>query len=127
MNAFYEVKTDKNIEEAISALKENIKSVGFGVLWELNFKDKVKEKGFELGNVFYLLDVCNPEIASQILNRNIEMGYVLPCKIVIYEKEHSNYIGVLKPTTLVNLIDGQFSEEAKEIETKLISVLEMSK
>lgn len=127
MNAFYEVKTDKKIEDVISSIKENIKKAKFGVLWELNFQNKIRDKGFELEHVFYLLDVCNPEIASKILKENMEMGYVLPCKIVVYEKGEQNYIGLLKPTALVDLIDERFSDEAKEIEKDLIDVIESSK
>ncbi len=44
MNAVYEVTTNKTIEEAVAAIKSNIKDFGFGVLWELNFKDKIEEK-----------------------------------------------------------------------------------
>lgn len=128
MNAVYEVTTNKTIEEAVAAIKSNIKDFGFGVLWELNFKDKIEEKkGFHIDNVFYLLDICNPKLASSILQKNIQLGYVLPCKVVIYEKNAQTYIGILNPTTLVELIDDSFMEEAKKVEENLIKIVELSR
>lgn len=119
MSSFVSYSTDKSIEEAVEAIRENIKDVGFGILFELNFQDKIREKGFDVGNIFYMVEVCNPKLASQILETNIEMGFVLPCKLTVYEKDGENYIGLLKPTTLVGMIDDRFADEAVQIEEKL--------
>lgn len=127
MDAVYEVMTDKSVEAAVAAIKVKAKEFGFGALWELNFQDKIEEKGFHLDKIFYLIDLCNPKLASAMLQENIELGYVLPCKVVVYEKNNQNYIGLLKPTMLVDLIDQSFSEQAKMVEENLIKILEMSR
>ena len=35
---------------------------------------------------------------AQVLKENIEIGYILPCKVVVYEKNNDHYLGILKPT-----------------------------
>ena len=78
MDINYKVVTEKNFEEAIESLKESLSKYGFGVLWELNFKDKLQEKGLAFDRNFKILEVCNPKQAQEVLNKNIEVGYFLP-------------------------------------------------
>lgn len=124
MDIFYKLETMKTLSEVVSDLKLNLKENGFGTLFEMNFKDKIKEKGFQLNENFIMLEVCNPSIASEILNQNIEIGYLLPCKVVIYEKDRKNFIGLLKPSTLIDLVDKSFTSIAEEVELTLKEVLQ---
>jgi len=126
MKVFYEVKTNKSLNQVLIDLKKNLQLNSFGVLFELNFKDKIKEKGFYLEPNFIMLEVCNPKIASEILKENIEIGYILPCKVVVYEKNNDHYLGILKPTSLIELIDDSFVEIADEIEKVLMNVVNES-
>lgn len=126
MTTIYKVQTDKSIFDAKNDLVNNLKTIGFGVLFELNFKDKVEEKGFKLANNFIMIDVCNPSTASEILTQNIEMGYILPCKVVIYENNDKRYVGLLKPTIMVDLISPEYRKIAQEIEEKMIKAINLS-
>lgn len=105
MNIYYEKESNKSLEEAIGSLKENLKQNGFGVLWELNFKDKLEEKGLEFKNDFVVLEVCNPKQAKEVLEKNIHIGYVLPCKMVVRTEENKTYIGMTSPEVLIGLFD----------------------
>lgn len=67
MDINYKIKTDKDFNKAVDDLKESLGNHRFGVLWELNFKDKLKEKGLEFNNNFKILEVCNPPQAKQVL------------------------------------------------------------
>lgn len=126
MNTIYKKATKKSLHDAKVDLIENMKSIGFGVLYELNFKEKVKEKGFEITNNFIMMDVCNPATASEILEKNIEMGYVLPCKVVIYEHDDEQFIGLMKPTVMVDLIDETYLDVAKTIEAEMKEAIDKS-
>lgn len=121
MNIKYEVKSEKSFDEAVESLKKSLSENKFGVLYELNFKDKLKEKGLEFDSNFKILEVCNPVQAQEVLNRNIEIGYFLPCKMVVYEKEGSVYIGMIKPTELIQIIgsEEEIIATAKDIENVL--------
>lgn len=128
MNINYEVKTDKPFEKAVEDLKESLGKKSFGVLWELNFKDKLKEKELEFDKNFKILEVCNPKQAKEILDINTEAGYFLPCKMVVYEDNNSVFIGMTKPTSLIETIDdNKVTSIATDIEKKLISSIEEAK
>lgn len=123
MNIKYEVKSEKSFDEAVESLKKSLSENKFGVLFELNFKDKLKEKGLEFESNFKILEVCNPVQAQEVLSRNIEVGYFLPCKMVVYEKEGSVYIGMVKPTEIIQMIG---SEEILAIAKDIENVLKKS-
>lgn len=103
MNLVYEKKTDKNLDEAIDSLKINLKNNEFGVLWELNFKDKLQENDLDFKEDFIVLEVCNPKHAKVVLEKNIHIGYVLPCKMVVRTQNGQTYIGMTNPKSLIDL------------------------
>ncbi|MTI48527.1 DUF302 domain-containing protein [Sporosalibacterium faouarense] len=124
MDINYKVSTSKSFNEAVSSLKENLSNYNFGVLWELNFKDKFNEKGLEFASNFMIFEVCNPSKAKEVLEQNIEIGFFLPCKLVVFEKEDKVFIGMPKPTQLIGMFEEkQLTSVAKEVEEELKSAI----
>jgi len=127
MEIKYERETSKTFEEACESLKINLSDSGFGVLWELNFKDKLQEKGLDFTTNFKIFEVCNPKQAKEILDYNIEIGYFLPCKMVAYEKDSKVYLGMLRPEELIKLSGAKDAEEvAKSVERTLKYAIDKS-
>lgn len=127
MDIIFEKTTDKSLNDAIQSLKENLKEHSFGVLWELNFKDKLEEKGLEFKEDFVVIEVCNPKQAKEVLERNIHIGYVLPCKMVVRTENDKTYIGLLRPESLIGLFDEpDLNEVAKKVEESLKNSIEAS-
>lgn len=128
MDVNYQVKTDKSFDIAIEDLKKSLSNNSFGVLWELNFKDKLKEKGLDFDKNFKVLEVCNPKQAKEVLDKHIEVGYFLPCKMVVYEDNNSVFIGMTKPTSLIGMMnDNELSNIALEVEKELKSAIDEAK
>lgn len=100
----YEVMTSKTFSTAVEDLKKSLSENSFGVLWELNFKEKLEEKGLDFHQNFKVLEVCNPKQAKEVLDRHIEAGYFLPCKMVVYEKENSVFMGMMSPTSMISMM-----------------------
>jgi Uncharacterized conserved protein len=105
MDLNYEVKTSKTFLAAVEDLKKTLSENSFGVLWELNFKDKLAEKGLDFQPNFKVLEVCNPRQAKEVLERDIEVGYFLPCKMVVYEKDNSVFMGMMRPTSMISILE----------------------
>lgn len=128
MDINYKIKTDKSFEKAIEDLKQSLSNHKFGVLYELNFKDKLKEKGLDFDRNFKILEVCNPSQAKQVLEKHIEVGFFLPCKMVVYEDNNSVFVGMLNPTGLIEMMDNnELSDIAAEVERELKSAIDDSK
>lgn len=121
MNVFYEKKTKNSQETTILKLKEALAKVGFGVLWEINFKSKFMEKGFDYAYDFWVFEVCNPKLAIEVLGYNQKSGYMLPCKMSVYESEDGLFVGLAKPSELIGLIED--SKELKNMADKVESIL----
>ena len=127
MGIVYEKSTNKSLTEAISSLESNLKESGFGILWQLNFKDKLQEKGLEFKDDFVILEVCNPKQAKEVLEENIQIGYVLPCKMVVRREGDKTYIGMTSPEVLIGLFEGSdLKEVAKKVEESLKNSIEAS-
>lgn len=120
MGIVYEEKTNKSLNEAIQVLEEKLKENNFGVLWQLNFKDKLSEKGLDFEDNFVVLEVCNPKQAKEVLEKNSHIGYVLPCKMVVRTEKNQTYIGMTSPEILIGLFDElELKDIAKDVEKSL--------
>ena len=47
----YTIETNKNIDEAILSLEQNLKEEKFGILWQFDIKEKLQEKGLDFDQV----------------------------------------------------------------------------
>lgn len=127
MNLIYEKKTEKTLDEAIKSLKENLKENKFGVLLEFNFKDKLKEKGLEFKDDYVVLEVCNPNQAKELLDKNIHIGYVLPCKMVVRTQNNQTYIGLVNPETLIGMFnEPDLNDVVNDVKEALEQAIESS-
>ncbi|MCY9667550.1 DUF302 domain-containing protein [Paenibacillus alginolyticus] len=124
----YTMETAKSPEQAIAALQENLKEEKFGVLWQLDMKEKLNEKGVDFDQTYHILEVCNPVEAKRVLSENSLVGYFLPCKIAVYDEGGTTKIGLPKPTALIGFVENEaLMGIAEDIEKRLIAVIDKSR
>jgi len=124
----FTVKTQKSIDDAVTNLTENLKEIGFGVLETLNFKKILSEKGLEFSDDYRLMEVCNPNLAKQVLEANPDLGLLLPCTIAVYQKDNENFISLARPTSLLSMAsDENLKISGEEIEDGLIKIIKNTK
>ena len=57
----------------------------------------------------------------------MEVGYFLPCKVVVYEKDNSVFVGMLKPTMLIDMVGKKDLQDiAEEVEEELKKAIDMT-
>lgn len=128
MNFSHTVKTQKNIDEAIATLTEDLKEIGFGVLEILDFKKILLEKGVDFADNYRLMEVCNPNLAKQVIEQSPDLGLLLPCTIAVYQKDGENFISLARPTSLLAMAsESNLKFSGEEIENNLIKILEKAK
>jgi len=82
---------------------------------------------FELEDDFVVLEVCNPKQAKDVLDYNINIGYVLPCKMVVRRENNKTYIGMLRPEVLIGLFESpELKSVAQKVEESLRNSIEAS-
>ena len=81
------VQLEMGFEGAMARTREALKAEGFGVLSEIDMKEKLKEKlGVDFRN-YVILGACNPPLAYKTLQQDINIGLLLPCNVSVYETD----------------------------------------
>ncbi|WP_026688812.1 DUF302 domain-containing protein [Alteribacter aurantiacus] len=125
MSFDFTVKTDKNPVEVVNDLEMSLKDESFGVLWSFNVKEKLEEKGLGYDDDYYILEVCNPKDAKHVLELTKMTGYFLPCKVVVYTHNGETFVGMPKPTSLMEHVDNpEVRTAANDVEQRLITCIE---
>ncbi|QRG70469.1 DUF302 domain-containing protein [Brevibacillus choshinensis] len=129
MEFHYTVQSNKTIEAVIESLDAQLKEEQFGILWQLDLTQKLRDKGIEdYTRPFHILEVCNPHEAAKVLSHNELVGYFLPCKIVVYADQSHVHIGLPRPSALIGFLNStQLTQIAEDIEQTLIRVIEKAK
>jgi len=97
-NYAYSVKTDLTFDEAIAKATDELKKNGFGILTEIDVKDTLKKKIDLDFRRYRILGACNPRLASQALQAELEIGLLLPCNVIVYENDdHTATVSFLSP------------------------------
>ena len=80
-------EVNKSFKDAIEAVKASLKNEGFGVISEIDLKDKFKEKlGIDFRN-YTILGACNPSMAHEAIQHEGNIGVLLPCNVLVQEIE----------------------------------------
>ena len=124
MKIIYKKKSKEPVELIVNRLKENLADTNFGILWELDLKDKINSKGIEFENNYLIFEICNPQMAKEILDIDLDIGVFLPCKVVVYSENNETVIGMAKPTMLVDLVDTSARKIAVFLENQLQEVID---
>lgn len=90
--------------EAVTQVKAALALAGFGQLTEIDVQSKLKEKiGVEM-EPYVILGMCNPALAHQALLIETEIGLLLPCNVIVYEKEGVVRIAAQKPSLMAEVV-----------------------
>src|SRR5210317_1261734 len=77
-----------DFKEILEKVVDNLKDVGFGVITEIDMKEKLKEKLDIDYKRYVILGACNPGFAYEAIQMEEEIGVLLPCNVVIIDKEN---------------------------------------
>ena len=110
----------KVVEEVTARLKEQ----GFGVLTTIDVREKFKEKlGIDFKK-YVILGACHPANAHKAILAEEDIGLLLPCNVIVYEKDGGTTVSVIRPTVAMQMIGNPALQRiAEDVEAKLENVL----
>jgi len=117
--------TDYSFEQAIEKVTIELKKEGFGVLTTIDVKDTLKKKIDVDFKKYTILGACNPKLAHSALQVEEELGLLLPCNVIVYEKKDKTVVSIFDPRVMTIVIENpEMKPVAEEVRTKLQRVLE---
>ena len=117
---------DYTFDETITKVTEELKKEGFGILTEIDVKETLKKKLDVDFRKYKILGACNPPFAYKALQAEETLGVLLPCNVVVQEKENGKVkVSVVNPMESMQAVKNPALEEiAAEVSSKLQKVLE---
>jgi uncharacterized protein (DUF302 family) len=95
---------DQPFDVALQRTREALKAEGFGVLCEIDIREKLKEKlGVEFAN-YVILGACNPPLAYRALQEEMNLGLLLPCNVVVYEKDSKSFVAAINASKMLSIV-----------------------
>ncbi len=111
-------------DQAIEKVTGELKKEGFGVLTTIDVRDTLKKKINVDFTRYVILGACNPPFAHQSLLAEEELGLLLPCNVIVYEKEGKTRVSIFDPMAMTALIDNpKIAPVAQQVREKLQRVL----
>ena len=118
------VSTDKSVSDAAAALQAAVQANHFGVMHVHDLKESMIKKGVEFGRECLVFEVCQPQQAKKVLDRNLSVSTALPCRISIYEEDGRTILATLKPTALLAMFHTpQPQEVAQEVGNTIVKIM----
>jgi len=112
-------------DQTVEKVTDELKKEGFGVLTTIDVKETLKKKLNVDFKRYVILGACNPPFAHQALQAEEEIGLLLPCNVVVYEKGDKTVVSAFDPMTMLKIVDNPgIKSVAAEIQSRLKRVIE---
>jgi uncharacterized protein (DUF302 family) len=119
---------DLPYKETVEKVRTALKEEGFGVLCEIDIKEKLKEKLAADFRNYVILGACNPPLAYKTLQQEIGIGLLLPCNVVVYEADEAgkSVVAAIDAKTMLSVVganNATINTVASEVNEKLSRVV----
>ncbi len=112
-------------DEALERVPELLKAEGFGILTQIDVQATIKQKlGLDFRR-YRILGACNPKLAHQALSQVLEVGVLLPCNVVVYERDDGKtVVRAVDPMQTIAAALPALAPIATEVRARLARALE---
>lgn len=87
MNYYFVKETTLDFDAAVEKVTGLLKEQGFGIITQIDVKETFKQKINEDFRKYKILGACNPTFAFKAIGNEPLIGLLLPCNVVVQEKE----------------------------------------
>lgn len=105
-----------NFAEIREKVIENLKDVGFGVITEIDMKEKLKEKLDVDFKNYVILGACNPGFAYEAIQMEEELGVLLPCNVVLIDNEDGSVkVSAIDAQKMMSVVGNEKLDEVASV------------
>lgn len=115
---------DHSYDRAVERVTEELQKEGFGVLTTIDVKETFRKKlGIDFPR-YVILGACNPPFAHRALEAEEQIGLLLPCNVIVYEKEGTTVVAAFDPMIMALVLEKEAIRPiADEVRKKLERVV----
>jgi len=125
MKYWYTKEVNLTFEEALDEVTLCLAEQGFWVLTKIDLQSAMKNKINRDIEKYMVLWACNPNLAYEALQSEQEVGLLLPCNVIVYEKDSKVFVSAMLPTIWIGFIENEnINEVAQKAEKILIKALD---
>lgn len=112
-------------DSAVEKVTAELAKEGFGILTAIDVKETMKKKlGVEFTR-YVILGACNPPLAHRALQAEEQIGLLLPCNVIVYEKENRTVVAAFDPMIMSQIIGStEMGVIAEEVKARLCRAIE---
>lgn len=120
------VDLDEPYEQALERATAALKEEGFGVLTTIDVRQTLKQKLDREFRKYTILGACNPALADRALHAELEIGLLLPCNVVVYEREAgTSSVAAMAPLPAMGIVGNlELQSVAREADARLRGALQ---
>ena len=93
------------LDEAVAATTAALARHGFGVLTEIDVQATMKKKLDIEMRGYRILGACNPNMANKALGAEDKIGTMLPCNVIVQERDGGVEVAAVDPVASMQAID----------------------
>jgi uncharacterized protein (DUF302 family) len=128
MSYYFNKTLNLSFDKAITGVTEELKKEGFGILTDIDVQATLKKKLDVEFRKYRILGACNPPNAYKAILAEENIGLMLPCNVIVYEKGSKTVLSVIRPTVAMQMIDNvELQEVAEAVEGQLKKVFDAIK
>jgi uncharacterized protein (DUF302 family) len=117
--------TELGFTEAAERVRDELKAEGFGILCEIDVQATLKEKLGVDREPYLILGACNPPLAHQALEAEPDLGTLLPCNVVIYQRDGETHVSAIDAERMLSIVGNEaLLPVAAEVRRRLAAVVE---
>ena len=125
MNYGFSKTVELSFEDTINKVTEELKKEGFGILTTNDIKETLKNKIDVDFKKYTILGACNPTLAHKALQAEEEIGLLLTCNVIVYEKDSKSIVSVFDPSLMSKVVENEnLTPIAEEVKEKLQRVFD---
>ena len=114
----------ESYDTVLPRVLEALKAEGFGVITEIDVQKTMKEKLGVDGRPHVILGACNPKLAHEALGVEDDLGLLLPCNVVVYEKGEGSRVAVINAGAMMGMVGNErLAPIADQVQARLDRVL----
>jgi len=105
MSYMLRTRVDGEFDDIVAETIDALEDEGFGVLCDIDVRETLQKKLNEDFRQYRILGACNPQLAHQGLEEDLELGTLLPCNIVVYDDDDNVVVSAVDPQRLIGVAE----------------------